>query len=57
MRILNRKEFMKIKGQVLYAKYKPAYFTELEIKVDNCGGNDFTFLWSTCGTNLRVSGR
>ena len=41
MRILNRKEFMEIEGQVLFAKYKPSYFEELEIKVANCE-NDFT---------------
>lgn len=41
MRILNRKEFLAMTGQILFAKYKPQVFGDLQIKVDNCGENDF----------------
>jgi hypothetical protein len=32
MRILNRKEFLALDGQVLFAKYQPAYCGELQMQ-------------------------
>lgn len=41
MRILNRKQFLAIEGEVLFSKYQPCYFENLEIKLCNTGTNDF----------------
>lgn len=41
MKILNFDQFMALKGEVLFQKYQPAIRDEFEIKVGNCGDNDF----------------
>lgn len=41
MKIITRKEFLKIEGQVLYSKFSPMIFQGFEIKLGNTGTNDW----------------
>lgn len=41
MRILNRTQFLALEGEVLFSKYSPCIFGDLEIKLCNAGSNDF----------------
>lgn len=44
MKIVNRETFLKMEGQVLFAKYESQIFGELAIKVETClGGRDFAY--------------
>ena len=41
MKILNRKEFLKMPENTIFAKYEPCVFGTLSIKYENCGNHDF----------------
>lgn len=41
MRIVNLPTFLALKGEVLFSKYQQICFSDLAIKVDNCGEIDF----------------
>jgi hypothetical protein len=41
MKILNRADFLAISDEVIFAKYWPCTFSELNIKLGNCGTDDF----------------
>ena len=41
MKIISRKDFLALKENVLFQKYRPCMFLDLEIKTGNCGDNDF----------------
>lgn len=43
MKILNKKEFLKLPSGVIYSEYEPVVFRELNIKLDTLG-NDFIFI-------------
>lgn len=35
MKIINREEFLKLKGEILYSRFEPDVFRGLEVKTDN----------------------
>ena len=41
MKIVDRKTFLAMRGQVLFCKYRPCSFGDPAIKVENCGERDF----------------
>lgn len=41
MKIVTREAFLKIEDEVLYSKYHPCIFEGFEIKLENCGKNDW----------------
>lgn len=43
MKIVDRKTFLALEGEVLYSKYQPCVFGELTIKGGNVGENDFCY--------------
>lgn len=42
MKIINREEFLKLKGEVLYSRFEPDIFNGLEIKIGG-GENDWNY--------------
>jgi hypothetical protein len=43
MKIINRKAFLAIEGEVLYSNFSPMIFEGLNIKCGNAGNNDFIY--------------
>lgn len=41
MKLITRAAFLALEGQVLYSKYHPQVFEGFEIKLGNCGTNDW----------------
>lgn len=41
MKLITRGAFKLLQGQVLYSKYQPQVFGGFEIKLENCGNNDW----------------
>ncbi len=44
MKILTRKQFLALRGEYVYAKYKPSYFYDFGIKMCNSGPDDYCHL-------------
>lgn len=41
MKLITRRAFKLLEGEVLYSKYQPQMFHGFEIKLENCGNNDW----------------
>lgn len=55
MKILNRKQFLELPGQVLFSKYEPCVFGDLTIKSDTMG-NDFLVQYLNSSIKCKGSG-
>ena len=56
MKIIGRKEFLKLPKNTLYSKYTPCCFGELEIKSDNSGKNDWYVQYLNSAIEFENSG-